>query len=293
MKSERTSWQLIITYCGWVFLVSWGLQLLAIQTTTGLDDPAMNWWLGATMLSPGMVTLIYLYFHPTLRSQLLFRFNVKIITATFLSVLIPILFGLIVVTIFESLHWGTSRWFIFSIREVVVSGGPFFLGLGSQSWITFLVNLFTTGFFFALINSFMAAGEEIAWRGLLQGWLIERLGTWKGLLLLGFIWSMWHLPIQLFGYNYPENPIAGSLIISPIIMIGYSFFMGWLTLYSKSFLPAAMAHGAGNGVQEGLISQIDLSTPGLNLYLIRMLTSITFGLIFGYLLTRNKNKWNE
>ena len=200
------------------------------------------------------------------------------------------LFGLIVVAVFFSQQWGTSTWFAFSAEQVVISGGPFILGMGAQSWIIFALNLFITGFSFALINSFFAAGEELAWRGLLQGLLVERLGVWKGLMLLGFIWSMWHLPIQLFGYNYPENPVVGSLIISPVIMIGYSFFMGWLTVHSKSFIPAAMAHGAGNGIQQGIISQIEIATPELYVYLTRLFTSITIGFIFMYFLTKGKSK---
>lgn len=263
---------------------------MGIASTTGLDDPAMRWWLAAAMLSPGIVTFFYLYFNPILKSKLLWKPSLKLISTTFLSVLVPILFAFIVVAIFESLLWGTSKWFEFSSKDVTISGGPFLLGLGSQSWLIFSLNIFTTGFFFALVNSVLAAGEEIAWRGLLQGLLIEHLGIWKGILLLGFLWSMWHLPIQLFGYNYPENPIVGSLIISPLILIGYSFFMGWLTVYSKSFIPAAIAHGAGNGIQEGIISQIDLSTPELHMYLIRLLTSLTVGLIFMYLMLRIKSK---
>lgn len=242
------------------------------------------------MLTPAIVTFRYLHFNPKLKSKLLWKPSLNLISTTFLAVLVPILFAFTVVTIFESLHRGTSTWFEFSNTNVTISGGPFLLGLGSQSWMLFFLNIFTTGFFFALANSVIAAGEEIAWRGFLQGLLVERLGVWKGVLFLGFVWSMWHLPIQLFGYNYPENPIAGSLIISPLILIGYSFFMGWLTMYSKSFIPAAIAHGAGNGIQEGIISQIDLSTPELYLYLIRLLTSLAIGLIFTYFLARNKSK---
>ncbi len=289
MTKESISWNTIVKYCGWMFLVSWSLQIIAIGTTNGLNDPAMRWWLGAAMLSPSIVTFFYLYFNPDLKAKLLWKPNLKLIISTFLSVLVPILFSLIVVAIFESFRWGKSAWFEFSTTHVIISGGPFMLGLGSQSWIMFSLNLFITGFLFAFINGFMAAGEEVAWRGLLQRLLVERLGLWKGLMLLGFIWSMWHLPIQLFGYNYPENPVIGSFIISPVIMIGYSFFMGWLTVYSKSFIPAAFAHGAGNGIQQGIISHIEISTPELYVYLIRLFTSITIGLIFMYFLTRKKS----
>jgi membrane protease YdiL (CAAX protease family) len=277
----------ILHYVGGLFLCSWGLQIIAIVVTTGLDDPNMKWWLAATMLTPAMVTFFFLHINTALKSKLCWKPNVKVVGAVFLSVLVPIVFALVVVLIFESLHWGTSQWFVFSSNEVIISHGPFLLGLGNQSWLIFAANLFITGFFFAFVNGFVAAGEEIAWRGFLQGVLVERLGVWKGILLLGFLWSMWHLPIQLYGYNYPENPFTGSFIISPLILIGYSFFMGWLTVYSKSFIPAAIAHGAGNGIQEGIISQIELTTPELNMYLIRLLTSVTIGLIFLYFWSRS------
>lgn len=286
MRTEQTSWRSIIQYCGWLFLLSWGLQIMAIITTHGLEDPNMRWWLAATMLTPCIVTFLYLYFNPSLKSKLLWKPNFKLVSTTVLAVLVPMLFAFIVVSIFESLDWGTSTWFHFSNKNVAISGGPFLLGLGTQTWIIFFLNMFITGFLFALVNGIIAAGEEIAWRGFLQGLLIERIGMWKGVMLLGFLWSMWHLPIQLFGYNYPENPIAGSFIISPLILIGYSFFMGWITLYSKSFIPAAIAHGAGNGIQEGVISQIELATPELYMYITRLLTSLLIGLIFMYFMRR-------
>ncbi len=287
MNANVVSWTVILRYMGTLFLFSWGLQITAINVTAGLDDPAMNGWLAATMLTPAIVTFFFLRFHPTLQSKLVWKPTIKIVWAVFLSVLIPIVFASLVVLIFESLHWGTSRWFEFS-SSVTISDGPFLLGLGRQSWFIFAANLFVTGFIFAFLNGFLAAGEEIAWRGFLQGLLVERLGVWKGILLLGFLWAMWHLPIQLFGYNYPENPILGSFVISPLILIGYSFFMGWITIYSKSFIPAAIAHGAGNGIQEGIISQIDLATPELNMYWIRVVVSVTIGLIFLYFWPQSK-----
>jgi uncharacterized protein len=290
MKQELNSKKLILIYCICIFVLSWGVQITAILTTQGLNDPKMNWWLATVMLTPTIVTIFFLKYNPSLRAKFLWKPSWKLLYATFVAVLVPIVMGLIVVFTFEHFDWGNSQWFEFLGDKIVISGGPFLFGLGTQTWIVFFLNLFITGLAFALLNGIIASGEEIAWRGLLQGLLIERLGKWKGILLLGFLWSMFHLPIQLFGYNYPESPVVGSLIISPLILIGYSFFMGWITIYSKSFIPAAIAHGAGNGIQEGIISQIELSTPELNLYLIRLITSLTFGLIFIYFLNRNKSK---
>ena len=106
---------------------------------------------------------------------------------------------------------------------------------------------------------------------------------------MGFLWAMWHLPIQLAGYNFPENQILGSFIISPIMLISVSLFYAWLTLKSNSFLPAALAHGAYNTIEEGIISNINLQVPMLYEILVKLIVTLLTGLLFMYLINRNSN----
>ena len=105
-----------------------------------------------------------------------------------------------------------------------------------------IVNIVVTAIAFSLMNGIPAAAEEFTWRGFLQGILIDKLGITKGVVALGLIWSFWHLPALLAGYNHPEHPILGSFFLQPIQEISISFFFAWLTLKSKSFIPAAIAH---------------------------------------------------
>jgi uncharacterized protein len=152
----------------------------------------------------------------------------------------------------------------------------------------FITNILTTGVVYSLINGIVATGEEFAWRGFLQGIFIERLGTIKGIALLGFLWSMWHLPALLDGYNFPETLLLGSFVIFPVQLIANSFFMGWLTLYSRSFIPAAIAHGAGNSIMEGIVSNINMDVPRIYEDLITLSVTIVIGLFFMFLLKRIK-----
>src|SRR5690606_23069025 len=122
----------------------------------------------------------------------------------------------------------------------------------AQPWPAFIANVALTGMWFALFNATVAVGEEFGWRGFLQGHLIARMGTTDGIVLLGFIWSMWHLPSLLAGYNFPEYPLLGATVLFPVQLIAASFFLGWLTLRAGSFWPAAIAHGATNSIQEGV-----------------------------------------
>jgi membrane protease YdiL (CAAX protease family) len=101
-----------------------------------------------------------------------------------------------------------------------------------------------------LINAIPALGEEWGWRG----WLVPRLvsyGTFRGLLVSGVIWGLWHFPITLLGYNYPNlGAWAAPYFIIACVFLG--MVMGWLRLYSGSVWPSVIAHGSLNATA-GLI----------------------------------------
>ena len=122
--------------------------------------------------------------------------------------------------------------------------------------------------------------------GLLQPLLTDQLGLVKGITLLGLIWSFWHLPTLLNGYNYPEMPVLGGFLLFPIRLVATSFFYAWLTVKSRSFIPAAIAHGAGNGIQQGIVSDLQLSVSALHENLLTIAITVLVGLIFLALLLR-------
>ena len=96
------------------------------------------------------------------------------------------------------------------------------------------------------INFIPALGEEYGWRGFLQPALIKRYGVMTGLTLTGLVWGLWHAPVILQGYNYPQHPnlIGVGFFTFWTILAGY--FLGWLRIKSKSCFPAALGHGAIN-----------------------------------------------
>jgi membrane protease YdiL (CAAX protease family) len=95
-----------------------------------------------------------------------------------------------------------------------------------------------------LVNMLAAIGEELGWRGYLWARL-EPLGPRRAALLIGVIWGVWHAPLIAMGYNYPESPVLG-----PLLMVGftvaYGVILAWLRARSGSVWPAALAHGAIN-----------------------------------------------
>ncbi|GAA4619526.1 CPBP family glutamic-type intramembrane protease [Saccharopolyspora hordei] len=97
-----------------------------------------------------------------------------------------------------------------------------------------------------LVNSVLAFGEEWGWRG----WLLPRLaerGTGFALLVSGVVWGVWHAPLTLRGYNYPNlGPWAAPLFVGTCVLLG--LLLGWLRLRSGSVWPAVVGHGAFNAV---------------------------------------------
>lgn len=98
----------------------------------------------------------------------------------------------------------------------------------------------------AVLNSIVAFGEELGWRGWLQGALLP-LGVWPALLITGVVWGLWHAPVILLGYNFARPDAMGLLLIIGGCL-AWGVLLGWLRLRSASLWPAVLAHGALNAV---------------------------------------------
>jgi membrane protease YdiL (CAAX protease family) len=95
------------------------------------------------------------------------------------------------------------------------------------------------------VNAVAAFGEELGWRGLLQREL-SHLDFWKSSALIGLIWGIWHAPIIIQGYNYPQHPVAGVAMMTVFTLLLSPIF-GYVTLKGRSVIAAAIAHGTLNG----------------------------------------------
>jgi len=94
------------------------------------------------------------------------------------------------------------------------------------------------------INAVAGFGEELGWRGFLQKEL-NCMGFWKSSLLIGFIWGIWHAPIILQGYNYPQHPVLGAVMMTALgVLLGPIF--SYLRVKAGSVIAAAIAHGTFN-----------------------------------------------
>jgi len=275
----------IVLYCLLVYAWGWSLEFGAIHFARNLDDLATAGpWLVAGMFGPALVALLFVWRSAAARALFRWRPSWQMLPKFVVAIAVPAATAFAAIAVCMRLGWGHSGWFTFSPAGVAISGGPWLLGRGVQGWPLFVANVAVTGFVFAAISGIAAAGEEFGWRGLLLGALVERLGITRGIALLGLIWSFWHLPILLAGYNYPAHPVLGALVLFPLTLVGASFFLGWLTLRCGSAWPAALAHGATNSLEVGVIGNIKLAVPQLYEDVLQVALTLMFGLAFWMLL---------
>lgn len=280
----------IALFCALALAASWAIQI-ALLTTVGMDADIATPVLVGVMWSPTLIAGLFLLFHKPAREGLLWKLGK--LSYWPVGVIVAALIGFACVGVFLDQGWATSNWFAFSVDGVDVTGGPWLLGDGAQGWPLFVANAALTAFAFSGMNLVATVGEEFAWRGFLQGHMVRNFGIGWGVVLLGAFWSFWHLPLLLVGYNHPENPILGALVLSPVELVATSFFYAWLTIRSGSFWPAALAHGAGNSIQEGLVSHLDLGVAAISTSLFQTGVAVAVGLLCWAALARRSSRRSE
>ncbi len=105
-------------------------------------------------------------------------------------------------------------------------------------------------------------GEEFGWRGYLQLRLFPDRPVLSAV-VTGVIWGAWHWPENLRGYNFPDHPLIGGLLIFPVTGIFLSIIFGWLRLKSGSIWSCSLAHAATNTIAAGLYLYLFAGGPSL------------------------------
>jgi uncharacterized protein len=112
--------------------------------------------------------------------------------------------------------------------------------------------------FAALISTPILFGEEFGWRGFLQRRLFPNSHA-AAALATGLIWAVWHYPLILRGYNYPDQPLLGAALFTVFTVLA-SYIFGWFYRRSGSIWCNSLAHAATNTV--GSLSLLWLAGMG-------------------------------
>ncbi|MDO4540828.1 MAG: CPBP family intramembrane metalloprotease [Syntrophomonadaceae bacterium] len=236
------------------FVLSWGL-LFYMWSIGGLENPASFYMAAGMMLIPALcVILTRLFTGEGFKDLWLLPQNFKHTWGVYvLAWLLPSLLILL----------GGALWFLLNpdrfdpamsagvelLRSQADATGQVVTNQQLRSAI--ILNSLSAILIAPLVNVIFCMGEELGWRGYLLPKLAMKYKPAAAALMVGIIWGVWHAPIIAMGHNYGLGyagwPWLGiSAMILFCIVLGYLF--GWMALRAKSALPAALAHGALNGV---------------------------------------------
>jgi membrane protease YdiL (CAAX protease family) len=121
----------------------------------------------------------------------------------------------------------------------------YFTGLGVPekefNLLSYFMTFITMFVMYGLFLWPLFFGEEFGWRVYLQDRLFPLLGGYKGVLILGIIWGVWHSGTIILGHNYPGQPILGNLaMIFGTIVMGIIF--SYAVLKTGSVWIAVLLH---------------------------------------------------
>lgn len=111
------------------------------------------------------------------------------------------------------------------------------------------LKVFISIILFSFLNIMPFIGEEYGWRAYLAPRLKEIYGVKKSILMTGFIWGIWHLPLNLFYYS---DGILTSQIYSILIQLVFCTFLGIFLTYAynktNSIWAPVMIHYLNNNL---------------------------------------------
>lgn len=133
-----------------------------------------------------------------------------------------------------------------------------------------------------LVMVILVMGEEIGWRGYLQGKLFGAFGEMKGVFILGLIWGLWHLPIALKGYLFPSYPYIEAFVTYPLACIAFSLIIAYIGFQKYSIFIAACLHATNNYFKATLIGITEV-TDEFGFLLISNFVCVDLILVFTFL----------
>ena len=130
-----------------------------------------------------------------------------------------------VTVLFTALYLGRS---LFSVAlSDVLSGSGFAL---LKAWLAMLIQPASLVMIVNLVPNYFLSmlaffGEEYGWRYYLQPVMQRRFGLRRGILLLGVVWAVWHVPIDLMYYAATTGlqMVASQLVTCVFMSIAFGY----------------------------------------------------------------------
>jgi uncharacterized protein len=126
--------------------------------------------------------------------------------------------------------------------------------------------------------------EELGWRGILQPKLEKVINYLPSVLIVGIIWSIWHLPLW-FIKGTPQNSFPFGLYLLEVIILSSSFTT--LYKYTKNLFFCVISHAWFNGCiwlalymgNNGAL-QLNLNWKVIVVFSIELIVSVILGIAY-------------
>ena len=126
---------------------------------------------------------------------------------------------------------------------------PVYLALGNRLELGGWGRLVLLPVAFVAAIPFGPLAEELGWRGYGLPRLLERLAPLPASLLLGLIWTIWHVPLfwAPAGTSISGQPVTALAVALYLALLsGYSVIYTWLHQRTGSVLVAVLLHAGFN-----------------------------------------------
>lgn len=87
-----------------------------------------------------------------------------------------------------------------------------------------------------------ASGEELGWRGYLLPRLVDNCGFTKGNIILGFIWTFWHLPLWFISSGYHGWMLLQYIASFILCIVSFTVLIGWIQQKCRNLFLAFWMH---------------------------------------------------
>ena len=230
MSKEKKS---LLVFYGITLPVSLIFELLYIFTKSDLFVSILMW-------VPGITEIVCSKVFFRNQGAIGFKFKIKPLYII-LSIVIPVVY-LVLTYVLAWVVLKDPTTGIDTLPQAVLGEW----GEGIPGGIYFAVSFIP----FLIFSALSAAGEELGWRGFAYPVLEKEFGRVKAVLINGFIWALWHLPLIL-GEVYQSNVNIVYGIVSFIVLVMLvTVIYCWLRSVSGSVITAILLHAVHNELDQ-------------------------------------------
>jgi uncharacterized protein len=240
-----------------LYAIVFAVSCLYFLLYSRIPSTWMTLYLFVAMWIPGIVSIIYLKQEKkSLKEGLVW--SLKLNRFFWIGLLAPVgLMGLVILLSFliTPTSFGFPSVYIDAFEQASIPR--------SLYWPVMIFQIILNGILLGgTLNALFGLGEELGWRGFLFS-ATKQLPIWKSGLLIGFFWGLWHAPLVLQGYNFPNFRILGVFLMA-IACAPLGLMMSILVKSGKSVVIAAIFHGVYNAVAGASILFISDSVEWLH-----------------------------